>query len=90
MSTRLADTNGSLAEALESSDVVRRRILEPPNQVLTRWVNDKAIGVSSVRAMALNTHALEITAKWWVERCPDPKTVPVDRMRKEAPFSEVS
>ena len=51
MSTRLADTNGSLAEALESSEVVRRRILEPPNQVLTRWVNDKLYWARSVELL---------------------------------------
>ena len=80
---RLFEEKGSLARLLEESSELRRRVLEKPEQVLTRWVNDRAIGVASVNAMKLNHLALETVAKWWVERCPYPKTVPVERMRDE-------
>ncbi|CAE7439833.1 HERC1 [Symbiodinium sp. CCMP2592] len=77
------EDSGSLARLLEDTSELRRRILEKPEQVLTRWLNDQAVGVASVGAMKLNHLALEILARWWVERCPYPKTVPIDRMRDE-------
>ena len=77
------DAPGQLARLIEESEPLRRRILEKPEQVLTRWVNERAVGVASVAAMRLNHRALEVVAKWWVERCDFPKTVPIDRMREE-------
>ena len=74
---------GALARMIEDSECLRRLILEKPEQVLTRWVNERAVGVASVAAMRLNHRALEVVAKWWVERCDHPKTVPIDRMREE-------
>ena len=75
---------GLLARMLEESESIRRRMLEKPDTVLTRWPGPKAIGVASVRAMRLNVEALRILATWWVSACPVPKTVPIDVMRDEA------
>ena len=75
---------GCLARRLEENDVVRRRLLEKPEQILTRWINPKAVGIASVKAMGKNQHALELLAEWWVHNQPVPKTVPIDRMREEA------
>ena len=61
------DDAGSLARLLEETSELRRRILEKPEQVLTRWLNDRAVGVASVGAMKLNHLALETLARWWVE-----------------------
>ena len=78
-----SEAPGVLARMIEESEQLRRLILEKPDQVLTRWVNERAVGVSSVAAMRLNHRALEVVALWWVERCAHVKTVPIDRMRDE-------
>ena len=74
---------GALARMFEESESLRRRILEKPEQVLTRWPSERSVGVASVAAMKLNHGALEVVARWWVERCEYPKTVAIDRMREE-------
>ena len=79
-----SEAPGALAKMIEECEVLRRRVLEKPEQVLTRWVNERAVGVPSVAAMRLNHSALEVVARWWVERCEFPKTAQIDRMREEA------
>ncbi|CAE7234818.1 unnamed protein product [Symbiodinium necroappetens] len=54
-----SEAPGALAKMIEECEVLRRRVLEKPEQVLTRWVNERAVGVPSVAAMRLNHCALE-------------------------------
>ena len=48
---------GLLLKRLEACEFVWRQILEKRDLVFTRWVDSKAIGVASVKAMKLNIHA---------------------------------
>ena len=75
---------GELAKIFERDETIRRRILEKPDQILTRWVSQRATGIASVAAMRLNSQALTLLAELWTRHCPFPKTVPVDFMRDEA------
>lgn len=54
-----------LAPLLEERKVVRNRLLK--DSQMTKWLNEKAMGVKSVKAMGLNAEALEVIADWW---CP--------------------
>ena len=75
---------GLLAAMLDDRPALRHRLLEKPAQILTRWTNEKAVGLPSVKAMCLNHEALEVLASWWTEACPFVKTVPLDAVRDEA------
>ena len=76
---------GILSRMLEEHADLRQRILEKPDQILTRWPTRASVGVASVKAMALNFKALEVVAKWWTSAIDQPKTVPIDLMRDEVP-----
>ena len=56
---------GALAPMLEERKVIRNRVLK--DSQITAWLNPKAVGVKSVKAMGLNSDALEVIANWW---CP--------------------
>ena len=77
---------GQLATLFEECAALRRRVVEKPATVMTRWTSTQAYGVASVKAMVLNTGALEAIATWWTSRMPYPKAVPIDLMRHEARF----
>ena len=51
---------------------------------LTRWANNRVVGVASTGAMALNIKVLEILAEWWACQCVLPQAVPINVIRKEA------
>ena len=72
-----------LGIALEEEKVVRRRVRDKDRPYMTRWINDKAISVPSVKAMSLNDVALFCVAKWWCPSIGYPKAVPVDLLRTE-------
>ena len=74
--------NSSLAYMWESQQVIRNRLLTGAH--FTRWVNDDAIGVKSVKAMSLNHVALEVLARFWCPQHPYPTAVKIDMCRKEA------
>lgn len=55
---------------------------------MTRWVTPKAKGIPSVKAMALNHHALELVAHWHCPKHDYPKTVCIDDVRTQARYFE--
>lgn len=72
-----------LGIAFEEEKVVRRRLRDKDRPYMTRWINDKAISVPSVKAMSLNDVALVCIAKWWCPSIGYPKAVPIDLLRAE-------
>eukprot|EP00435_Cladocopium_sp_Y103_P060574 s934_g22.t1 len=72
-----------LGLAWEEEKVVRRRVRDKVRPYMTRWINDKAISVPSVKAMSLNDVALVCIAKWWCPSIGYPKAVPIDLLRAE-------
>ena len=61
---------------------------DPDFPHLTRWIRNPkskqlAIGVPSVKAMALNATALLKVALWYCHRQPSPKAISIDVMRRE-------
>lgn len=54
-----------LASMLEEDKTIRTRLIAENR--FTRWLKPEAVGIKSVKAMTLNSTALEIVAKWW---CP--------------------
>ncbi len=79
---------GTLAKLWEKEMPLRQRMHDAEFPHLTRWVrNNKtgafAIGVSSVKAMALNTKVLEVMAHWYCPVQKFPKALPVDILRRE-------
>ena len=52
---------GTLAGLWEQQQSIRNRLLTEPH--FTRWLNDDALGVKSVKAMSLNHVALEVMAE---------------------------
>lgn len=74
---------GVLAKAWEAEPILRQNVLDEKFPYMTRWVNEKAVGIPSVRAMALNFWALEVLARVWVPLQDSPKCVPVEYLRKE-------
>lgn len=72
----------SLAQIWENDVVLRRNARETGR--LTRWKNDKVIGLASTEAMAYNTVALEHLATYWTAKVELPQAVPIDILRKEA------
>lgn len=54
-----------LTHKLADLRLVRTRLVTD-NQC-TKWLNEKAVGIKSVKAMSLNASILEVVAKW---RCP--------------------
>ena len=75
---------GLLAIRFDAEEVLRRRLVEKPDLVMTRWPSAKAAGVPSVKSMKLNLCALECVARWWTEHIAFPKAVPVQCLRAEA------
>lgn len=71
--------------------MIRNRMLTGGNaQYFTRWVNDNAIGVKSVRAMTLNHIALETLAGWWCSQFPTMVTsVKINPLRDEVGVKEI-
>ena len=87
---RMADNNenmfpppGALADALEAECSIRRALLSEGQNHLTRWPNKDAVGVKSVKAMALNPQALLRIAELWCPLTAYPRSVPVALMRDE-------
>ena len=74
--------HSSLAHMWESQQVVRNRLLTGGH--FTRWVNDDAIGVKSVKAMSMNHVALEVLARFWCPQHSVAIAVKIDMCRKEA------
>lgn len=74
---------GRLAEAFEEKKCLRRRAKDEEYPHMTRWLNRQATNVASVKAMALNSTALECVAEWWCPTIPYPKAVPIDLLRRE-------
>ena len=54
---------------------------------LTRWMNQKCMGVASCKHLALNQKAVEIVFKWWMEHTKVPQAPTIDPIRNEAGFS---
>ena len=81
---------GTLAKEWEKVSALRQRMHDPDFPYLTRWLANKegvkAIGVPSVKSMALNSTVLETIAKWYcpVQTCP--KALPIDILRREVGF----
>ena len=73
---------GELAAMWEDKKILRRRVKEDQS-CMTRWVNAKAINVASVKAMVLNSAALESLALWWCPTLLFPKAVSIDLLRAE-------
>ncbi len=71
-----------LAADLEADVLVRNRARE--SQQITKWISDKAVGVASQKACALNSRVLEIVSIWWVSSSEQPRAIPVDPLRDEA------
>ena len=73
---------GLLGSLWEDKKLLRRRVKEE-RSCMTRWLNDKAINVASVKAMVLNETALVCMAEWWCPRIPYPKAINIDSLRAE-------
>ena len=74
---------GVLGAAWENCKLLRRRSKEEKMPYMTRWLNEKAINVASVKAMVLNETALVCLAKVWCPLIEYPKAVPIGLLRKE-------
>ena len=55
----------SLSHKLADLRLVRTRLVSDGH--FTGWINERAVGIKSVKAMSLNASILEVLAKWW---CP--------------------
>lgn len=80
---------GTLAQLWDSEAALRQRMHDQDFPYLTRWLRNPktkqlAIGVPSVKAMALNVTALETIAEWYCPVQPYPKAICIDVMRREA------
>ena len=51
---------------------------------LTRWMDEKCMGVPSCKHLALNQKPVEIVFRWWIEQTTVPKSPPIDPIRQEA------
>lgn len=71
-----------LAADWEADILVRNRARE--TQQITKWISDKAVGIASKMACALNSRTLEIVALWWVSCSDQPRAIPVNHLRAEA------
>ena len=79
---------GTLAKTWDSDAALRQRMHDPDFPHLTRWIRNPkskqlAIGVPSVKAMALNATALLKVALWYCPCQPSPKAISIDVMRRE-------
>lgn len=79
---------GTLAKIWDSDGALRQRMHDPEFPHLTRWIRNPknkqlAIGVPSVKAMALNATALLKVALWYCPCQPSPKAISIDVMRRE-------
>lgn len=74
---------GDLALRLEEQKALRRRGKDKDAPYMTKWVSAKAINVPSVKAMGLNSTALECIAEWWCPTIDYPKSIPIDLLRSE-------
>lgn len=79
---------GSLAHLWEKELPLRQRMHDAEFPHLTRWVRNSktgnfAIGVASVKAMALNTKLLEVVAHWYCPVQKFPKALTIDVLRRE-------
>lgn len=80
---------GTLAQLWDSQAALRQRMHDQDFPYLTRWLRNSktkqlAIGVPSVKAMALNVTALEQIAEWYCPVQPYPKAICIDVLRREA------
>lgn len=73
---------GLLGAMWEDQKLLRRRVKDE-RSCMTRWLNDKAINVASVKAMVLNETALVCMAEWWCPQIEYPKAINIDLMRAE-------
>eukprot|EP00435_Cladocopium_sp_Y103_P066776 s166_g29.t1 len=53
-------------KGLQAQRLLRRRVQDEDESHMTRWLNRKAVGVPSVKAMLLNSKALTALAEWWL------------------------
>ena len=74
--------HSSLAYMWESQQVIRNRLFTGGH--FTKWVNDDAVGVKSVKAMSLNHVALEVLARFWCPQFSAATAVKIDMCRDEA------
>ena len=74
---------GALGTAWEELRLLRRRVASEDEPHMSRWVNRKAVGVPSVKAMVLNNEALVCMAKLWCPTQDYPKMMPIDVVRPE-------
>lgn len=75
---------GALGAAWEAQRLLRRRVQDEDESHMTRWLNKRAVGVPSVKAMLLNSKALTCLAEWYCPTLDYPKSVPIDVLRNEA------
>ena len=76
-------TRHELGLAWEDNKLLRRRMKDRKEPYMTRWVSQSAINVPSVKAMVLNSKALEALARWWCPCISFPKAVSIDLLREE-------
>ena len=71
-----------LAHEWESDSLLRNRARQ--NGCMTVWPSPAAVGVASIKACSMNSKALEILAKWWLQLEPVyAKIIPIDKLRPE-------
>ena len=75
---------GALGAAWESQRLLRRRVKDEDEPHMTRWLNKKAVGVPSVKAMLLNSKALTCLAEWYCPTMDYPKSVSIAVLLNEA------
>lgn len=78
----IGSSAGPLAPLLENRKVIRNRLLK--DSQMTAWLNPRAVGVKSVKAMALNSEALEVVASWWCPNFPVATALRIGYVRPEA------
>lgn len=74
---------GGLGALWEERKRLRRRVKDENEPYATRWLNSKAIGVPSVKAMVMNAEALTDMAAWWCPSIPYAKTCGIELVRAE-------
>ena len=79
---------GSLAQLWEVDQELRYYARE--NQCLTEWPDQNVIGVASCRSMSLNVRCLQPLAQWWASQVSEPQAVPVQLLRDEARYAQIS
>ena len=70
-----------LAADWEAVGLIRNRARQ--NGALTVWPDTKSQGVASMKACAMNSDLLKVTAQWWVQYCDQPASIPIDLIRAE-------